>query len=1413
MASTTQPRKKSRQSISTSTLTNNNPSTSTSSSKSSALKPTLKKRSKSLGGNALEQKILRDNNRDQDSLNIDFDLTPRKRARRSLVPGKSILKSRPSTLSGPGLERTTSDNTLTLNNHTQPLPSFLTSTANQLTSSQLTDQFSNNPLSQPIQASQDTENQNPKDDANPADNSSDMDLSDDHGWHRSSLGSNTTTLLRRVSFAAKAHVRTFGSPLVDPDSSIASSNASAPPNEPPGQPTSSTGETNSSEDDSTADMSIDSTTTPNNQLGPTEHSKARQPEPNSTAVDQPPSKDPFKPSKASRLSMAIPGYGNHDDDDDDNDDDEEGEDETQGTKTNRSDGTNRNPSDPQSNSANQANLVDSQPSSSKTAQGQLNLSSSQEDHERSQDMDITTPFQTVPTNTVHPQQQNSSGPTQQPKPPTQSGIPRLQSSSTSTQQRGAIKSSRLSVALPEYLRANRLDETENLDDITSASRPAVTAGSIPVINHQPPLSERERRAWKTSRLSVVLPEYLRGDPVDDTENIPTSTSTAKPPSQSTLQSSNTNLPEPEKTHPGKHSEKAKAAKTSRLTNFLGSSQEDEAPSEDEVPENLNKTRQTQPNEPETNPETDEDRASHAQKTNKPSQTTQSYSNWDDLSRELDNAREGENQGPSLYSEDSEPVTKKVRSRVSEFLQTQDSSDLDEPDSALIDFHEPASSRASFRPPANRPSLSTPGLKNIQEHEDLINMSFDETSAPKPALFPPGPSKSGPSTLPSSSSEPISRAGSFPRVSLEPANPRLSSIRGNQPLNSASPSRRLSGSLSGSPKKLRLSFASPRRSTHSTGASNQSDQHDSTNSTAELFRSKSADPASASIRGPDSDLHRSSDASHPQDNLHPPGARISHSSSMPPPQTQPVPPSPISISLNEFFEQAEIRFISLSQPRVRNYDQQEQPESQHRVSSFAQQIFAGMVKIPRLRLLESSSSNLRQKTELLHFTTKEHENEISRNAQQYKVLKDWVNLRQKQAQIGQSHPHSSQKHVEDLEQIMNQLRLKKNWVEMSAKKDCHLFDIEMWKTYQAHLHDRTAKLSHDLEMMRKMDSIVKPATESLRERKQSLIEEIRRRKQKLAEIESCDQNLLKALKEEAKDLAAVTEANRRELAESEFERNLWLGKFAELDEEKNEHLQRIEQLKRDPEQTQQCTVQELTRLKNEFKMLQSMLGWEVVRFEDELMEFIFYSTIGVKLHLAPFKPEEPYRSVRRVELSWSEQPGPSTAPEQCPLRRTVKLFFFGHLKAHFERAQGLGRVRECVQQISSMWYQALQLLWEITNAKARFSVSVVIEDDEPKTRAGPRGGGDPASQTMDVRVTIRSAKTCTVARCHFLFDGQEIADPLHPAPLSLVSCKVSPVIGKPDCLSLAYTLNEHVDKAHRGALKDGCLDALAALDAS
>ncbi|WAR58431.1 hypothetical protein PtB15_5B665 [Puccinia triticina] len=255
--------------------------------------------------------------------------------------------------------------------------------------------------------------------------------------------------------------------------------------------------------------------------------------------------------------------------------------------------------------------------------------------------------------------------------------------------------------------------------------------------------------------------------------------------------------------------------------------------------------------------------------------------------------------------------------------------MEKADPALINFHEPATSRPSFGPPPNRSSLSVPSLQNIQENDDLINMSFEENPAPKPALVLPGPSNSGPSLL-STSAESISRAGSFPRTSLEPVLPRLSSICALPRLSSASPSR-LSGSLSGSPKNLRLPFASPRRLVFPAGTSNQANQNDPGQNTNELLRSKSANP-SASVKEAPLDLHRTSNPSHQQhDDPHPSGA----SSSMPSPQTLPVSPSPLLISLNEFFEQAEIRLISLSQPRVRNYF--DGKKVQGRVRELVQQI--------------------------------------------------------------------------------------------------------------------------------------------------------------------------------------------------------------------------------------------------------------------------------------------------------------------------------------------------------------------------------------------------------------------------------------------------------------------------------------------
>lgn len=56
------------------------------------------------------------------------------------------------------------------------------------------------------------------------------------------------------------------------------------------------------------------------------------------------------------------------------------------------------------------------------------------------------------------------------------------------------------------------------------------------------------------------------------------------------------------------------------------------------------------------------------------------------------------------------------------------------------------------------------------------------------------------------------------------------------------------------------------------------------------------------------------------------------------------------------------------------------------------------------------------------------------------------------------------------------------------------------------------------MVRKLGTVVAPRLNGLVEGRQGLIEEIKRRKAKNEELERCDQDLLRALKEETKDLA-------------------------------------------------------------------------------------------------------------------------------------------------------------------------------------------------------------------------------------------------------------------------------------------------------
>ncbi|KAI8445153.1 hypothetical protein BY996DRAFT_4598681 [Phakopsora pachyrhizi] len=1316
------------------------------------VKITHKKRSKSLGGQTLEQEVRRRNLGEPEGL--DRDLTPRKKARRSLVPGKSILKSRPTVT---GLVRISSDGALLSTNSP-------TGTVTHPQSLELTERI-NNPSSLESNVShRDTnltvESSRKELENETGDISSDMEISNGPVLHRLSMASNTTNVLRRVSFAAKAHVRTFGSPAVDPDSSTASSAHSASEN-PSSEPSAPEAPVDGSPgSNQSADMSIDNSLV---QINPQTVKESVYP---SLVLPQAVTRtDQFKQQRSSRLSTAFSSFGAYDDDDDDdeNENDEDGGGDTAMFDANLDaieivptpDPT---PSGPNPHATHLINSKHQDSNSGEHVQTTVNLT--REIISEAPQLGILNGISSVSKISHIPR------PTAALRRGSIHSIP-----VQTNQAKKDLKSCRLSTALPDYLRFDETDETENttpvadsllVDKATDLIKDNLLAKSIrrtePITD---PILENNIQVKKSTRLTQFF-DFVDADTtsgstkaINEIEVSGTTYSELIPPTAPEYQTK------------------------SSLT--------------------LSKT--SDPPVLSAGPSDVAAQVSEGAAFSKSSRLTERFGTFSDGTEESDSA-EYSNTVPSSMPGRNSPskLTSPSRTRVN-YLH----------ESGIMSQTLP-STRINFDR-ASEPPMSTGENMSIGTRlgeGDLTRELIDAERTRNSDSFKSNQSFGGRNSV-IESGEDLSQRHILSIRDGELR--RSSSALFHSQLNSASPSRRLSAS----PSKRSIIFPAPRRSidpplSHLSTELVLDTEAFSTSNDLENNSSSQSQRMSTNLNK----NHQSNQSSQPNLKAGPieqsnnSTSEVLNSTSLDsnfPASSTSTP----SITLSNFFEKAEIRFITLSQPRVRNHDQQEQlvaASDQTKTSSFAQQVYAGMVKIPRLRMLESSARALRQRTEALDYSNKERESELEKNPTKSRVLRDWLEIQRRRGEFtGKEGNVENQRDIDELNRLMNRLQLKKHWVELSSKRDCYQFELEMKQSYKASLLARREKLKKDIETMRKMCETVQPSIDDLRGGKKNLFEEICKRKQKNLEIESCDQEKLRQLKEVVKDLVLYTESNRSAIAESAFERDIWIGKLKELEEEKIEHLEKIEKIKQSSDPSQRCTVQELVRLRNEFRTLQSLMGWKLVRFEDDHIEYFLLGFIEVTFHLDSYNPADQFhRVLRRVEMNWKRSKDFHETDESAEQDYLIQEFFFHYLKQEFEGKDFNGRIKDCVQQIVSMSNHARRLKWEITNLRSRYSISVNF------TNRSSSGSTKP-SRKMKVVAAVHSKKYPVSLDVQFEFTGEEILDWKTENPICNISSKVTCTFGRANCHNLGYVVQERVDQGNQGALKDSCEEVLTTLDST
>ncbi|EGG08372.1 uncharacterized protein MELLADRAFT_84916 [Melampsora larici-populina 98AG31] len=1132
------------------------PATSADPNGPSPIKVTSKKRSKSLGGALISR-------RSDHNLTEPIELTPRKKARRSLVPGKSILKSRPTIT---GLERSNSDNFM---NSAQPLPSHLHHSNSMPSVSATVRSSYPKPLSQdqvsgltrqdmqPFEELPNIQTKTSTNDDDESNFSSDIELPNQLLSRRASVASNTTSSnFRRVSFAAKAYVRTFGSPMAGLPSSSPLPSPSKNSDQALGSSVEDGGE-------NSADMSIDDPSGPPPIPQPSNLALSAQISSN-TASDPVASAGPSHQmlptsNKPSRLSI----FANFDQPDVD-DEDEEMEDadslidppvelsstsvpSTQSLKES-------NVALPNQEPVSSVNNIFSQTSSQSSHLRMLDqvprsptINSSASKPSQSSQTDNSKQVPILPVSNPHPSR---------PAPPTSDQALTFSTGTSLPKPFGSQ-----SAPLPREDTSQDMDITSPTRPVPSSStidmrpsqipRPNFAAGREPA-RRQPSATELLKRL-KSSRLSMAFPEYLRED-LDHTEDV---TSTPAAPLRSEVTSSFRKSLAP----PVASSSTQVPLLSDRTTRVTAVSAEGDGQQKSSrltlaFPEYADddESMDVEPSKQSTTVDA---------LSSKPSRLTMSFPEYEDLEEEGVDARpsgiqtDSQNQStdakkkssrltfalPGFDDEDGDatanvddsppspnlPVdleptktaadNKQTASRLSDFFSTNDIP-MDEDDTPnLIDLGD----LSDEQPPPSLPAMAQNIASDVPGSGDVNTNLFTSPNVPNSTVSAVTENLGGGSEV---TQERIQQVSALP-LPILPLAPLLLGRR-----ISASPSKRAG----------RVSSPRPRRSMDPTLIES-----------VPVFNKTRLSIMSTPPPDP------------PQIEAEQPVTNISQQAR--PDTSSVVPPSLPSISLEEFFEQAELRFINLAQPRVRQ-DQPIQPNTEGETASFSGQIYAGMVKIPKLRALEIAARTLRSKTESLDSMTAEHSKELETNSRRSEVLMRWFELRNNGNQTDGR-----------LSSLLDQLRIEKTCAELRAKKGAIEFDLKNREEYRNELASRRSKLDRDVEMVRRVGEVIAPSMDELRTKKQNLVEEIQKRRAKIEEIEKCDKGLLRVLKEETKDLGMAVEVMRGTLAESEFEKTLWKEKVEEMASEKKELLAQIGQWKKKGNgKGLECTTQELVRLK-------------------------------------------------------------------------------------------------------------------------------------------------------------------------------------------------------------------------------------------
>ncbi|TDL28754.1 hypothetical protein BD410DRAFT_781291, partial [Rickenella mellea] len=382
---------------------------------------------------------------------------------------------------------------------------------------------------------------------------------------------------------------------------------------------------------------------------------------------------------------------------------------------------------------------------------------------------------------------------------------------------------------------------------------------------------------------------------------------------------------------------------------------------------------------------------------------------------------------------------------------------------------------------------------------------------------------------------------------------------------------------------------------------------------------------------------------------------------------------------------------------------------------------------------------------------------------------------------------SRANEEDRAELLHQLKLIKANNHSTAKAQWYDWKYQWITNLQEMAEKAKVQLQSDDAVISKFISQAEDILPSLREKHAQILQEYEQERLEVEEIESSDPTYLAELKVTIDEQNSTLEDFRAEVTEGQAKLERLTEKLAELDLQKRENVEAIEEARRMIHVHKNSTRAEVFRLKDELESLQALHLWQATQIHPHTIEFIYDNHFRVVIPCMKFKPVASRIDVFGLKGEMQRY-DPFPALTKYAIEHAKRLSFD-------DRPYN---TKQVLERLGDFWASLAQIRSQLKFLGIKYPLSI---------DTGTLDGAE-LSGALRATASILFPKPMSKALVSFVFKSEMVET--WPMSIRSIGCEVQVVYGTAESEIIKNAIMDRLDQAtvedNHACLLDACVEA-------